>query len=760
MRAAGALVKGAQRVGLLKAWEGSFLSGMQQYSETFLGKEPFLSPGVPLTPKDPDGTPPRRFQYTPGYNYAIQPRSTESITFAQLRAVSDYTLIRVIIEHVKDLLKSHEWDIVAADKGKGESYEGDIKACVEFWEKPDQRNTWDEWLGQVIEEIVSIDALTLYRHKTRGGKLWALEVIDGSSIKPVIDERGMEPLPPVPAYQQFLYGIPKTAYTQDEIIYRPKNRRANKYYGFGPVEQCIITINQGMRRELQQLAQFTDGNIPAGVCGVPKEWKPEEILAWQKYWDDVLVGDVQNRSRIRFVPEGGQIQKFKEDELYNSKNSFDEWMARIFCFTFGISPIPFISMTNRSVAEELGDVEAEGGVAVLKMFIERLINEVIDHDLLMPHLQFTWITDRGRLMAKKVDRNVRYLGAGILQLDEIREDEGLEPIGLPPGIITASGFVPFPEVGADGRIIEPEPPPLMPGQAPNDEDEEEEDKAGEEEERVPQAKAKKALAKARIAELDQWERWALARAREGKLAKSSFDCEFIGDEEADIVRLELSEIQKYNENHDPETGQFDFADGGGGGGGGGHESESSKPDRALSEPGERIPQRPKDYDPVPEMTGDKIEDKSRARGLLSVQRDMTLEYEGAIRNRDRIGAVRAHGKITDQMKVIRDYEDRYMKAHPEDISHAESVEREQRDILRRAKERISMIGKVVYAGDLEKSSVNIPEEIKRVFAGRRNVPPPLKLSPPTAGEMAHVKGDLKGKLRAVMAEEAARAVQG
>jgi hypothetical protein len=65
--------------------------------------------------------------------------------------------------------------------------------------------------------------------------------------------------------------------------------------------------------------------------------------------------------------------------------------------------------------------------------------------------------------------------------------------------------------------------------------------------------------------------------------------------------------------------------------------------------------------------------------------------------------------------------------------------------------------------DLIRSAIkalNIPEEIKRVFAGRKGVPPPSKIKPPRPGEIAHRVGDLRAKLRAVLSEEAERSVKG
>lgn len=532
----------------------------------YQGKEPFLSPGTPLDPKMPEGEPPRRFQIPPGYNIQISPRSTEAISFAQLRSMSEYTVVRIIIEHVKESLKSHEWDIVPdEDRDKAESFTPEIKMLREFFEMPDRLHSWDEWLGMMIEEVLTIDALSINRRRTRGGDLYALEIIDGATIKVLSNAYGFEPTGDVPAYQQFLFGVPYVNLTRDDLYYLPRNRRTNKYYGFSPVEQAIITVNQGLRRELYSLAQLSDGNIPPGVGELPESWKLEDIKAYQEYWDALLSGDPQNRSRIKFVPRGFNYTKMHDGTDGDGMgifSPFDEWLARILCFTFGVSPMPFIKLTNRAVASEMGDAESEGGVGSMKLFIERFINRVIRYDFKIDHLVFNWVTDRSRMQQKRVDRNVKYVNAGIFQIDEVRAEEGKDPLGLPPGFPTATGYVTFDgslaqeKATLDGQNAQTKATLNPPKQDPKEIGKPGQD--GKKPENADQAnavtasretKAQKAWQKCRAEELDKWERFALAR--EGKVEKAvGFEPEFIDEAEAMVIRQELQSLPAVKSFHD------------------------------------------------------------------------------------------------------------------------------------------------------------------------------------------------------------------
>ena len=481
----------------------------------------FLGPGEPIE-ATAGNAPPRSFQYQPGTNISFSPRAGEGMSFGQLRALADYSLVRIIIEHVKDSLKSHEWDITVEEGFESSQFEADIRAAVAFFDSPDGDHAWDEWLGMLVEEVLVIDALTIYKHKTYDGSLSSLEIIDGSTIKVLCDERGFVPQSPAPAYQQILYGVPRSWYTRDEMVYAPRNRRVHKFYGFSPIEQIITKINEGMRRDFYNLAQFSDGTTPAGIATLPKEWSLEQIKGFDLWFNEILAGNAQRRSKLFWAPEGTKVEKFKDDEIFGLFNKYDEWLARVTCFAFGVSPMAFVAMTNRSVAEELGDAEAEGAVAAVKLFVERILNRIIDKDLGKPWLRFNWVTDRARLQAKRVNKNVEYTKAGIFTIDEVRAEEGKDPIpggdvpyfngkhlgaeDTPQGVEAAApSLAPEVEGGVPARPVLPD------GSRP-----------------VINAQASAALRKAALDEIDKWERYALKRIDEGKHADAAqFEAEYI-----------------------------------------------------------------------------------------------------------------------------------------------------------------------------------------------------------------------------------------
>ena len=168
-------------------------------------------------------------------------------------------------------------------------------------------------------------------------------VMDGALVKRVIDENGLTPAPPNPAYQQILHGLAAVNYTTDDLLYLPRNKRSHRLYGFSPVEQCVMMVNIALRRSIAQLNYFTEGNIPEALISCPPEWRPAQIREMQEIFDGMLRGDLAARSGAKFVPGGLSVQ-FTKDALL--KDDFDEWLARIICFAFSRSRTDCVRKAN------------------------------------------------------------------------------------------------------------------------------------------------------------------------------------------------------------------------------------------------------------------------------------------------------------------------------------------------------------------------------------------------------------------------------
>jgi len=392
----------------------------------------WFGPSDPLQPQAPAEVAGRRFDYPTGYNTSTTPRKYEPTSFATLRQLADnFDLVRLLIETRKDQMGALEWNIRPrqGQNGKPVSDPEDpaIRAIEDFFQSPDRENSWDDWLRQLLEELFVTDAPSIWRQPTRGGQLYALQLIDGASVVPVLDEWGRRPAPPLPAYQQILKGTAAIDYTSDELIYRPRNKRVWKVYGFSPVEQILMTVNIALRRQLFQLQYFTEGNIPDSLIGTPDNWTPDQIKQFQVYFDSVLAGNTAARRKAIFLP-GGIAKMFIQTKEPDLKGQFDEWLARVCCYAFSISPQAFVKEMNRATSETAKETAEKEGLAPVCTWVRNLMNSIIANDFRRPDLEFAFNDDTEidpSVDSQIQDRDIRN---GSKTINEVRAARGQDPV--------------------------------------------------------------------------------------------------------------------------------------------------------------------------------------------------------------------------------------------------------------------------------------------------------------------------------------------
>jgi hypothetical protein len=418
---------------------GKLLAGQRVDQSDWFGPS---EPLPPMAPREVEG---RRFDLQPGYNLVTNPRGAERIDFRALRALADnYDLMRLAIETRKDQLAKLTGAVRAKDPGQRGAHDPRVASVNDFLAYPDREHSWETWLRALVEDMLVIDAATIYPRKNRGGQLYALDLIDGATIKPVIDDHGRRPLPPLPAYQQVLVGLPAVDYAATELFYFPRNYRTAHVYGFPPVEQAIMSINIALRRQMHQLQFYTDGTMPDAIVPVPDNWSPQQIEDFQAYFDSLMVDNTAERRRMRFVPAG--VAKgivFPKDGAL--KDEYDEWLARIICYAFSVSPQWAVKQMNRASADSAQDQALQEGLAPLQHWVKLVIDRCIADGFGYPDLEFAWDSEDSVDPKEQSDLLLAQLAKGAIVLDEFRAATGREPyangIGSKPMIFTAGGAV-------------------------------------------------------------------------------------------------------------------------------------------------------------------------------------------------------------------------------------------------------------------------------------------------------------------------------
>lgn len=428
------------------------------------GTADWFGPGKPLQPQAPEAVRGREFDLPVGINQ-FNTSKTEGIGFAQLRSFAYTTdIVRLLIETRKDQVCALDWMI--AKKGN-KTTRGNKKANIvdskadeltDFFAYPDKEHAWEEWLRLILEDMFVIDAATLYPQRTRGGDLYALRPIDGGTIKRIVDTHGWTPLPPDPAYQQILKGVPATNYTSDELIYRPRNLRTNRLYGYSHVEQIVVTAKTWLLRQVNNLTYYEEGSVPDAVISAGEDWSASQIDEYEKLLNKALEGKLGERRKLRVVPHGSTLTQTKEPAF---KNDYDEWLARIACFCFSVPPTAFIKEVSRATADTTNISALETGMGPLRKWVERYMTHLIQRVMGNPDYEFSFLDKEAEDPLERAQIDQIYVGAKVLSPDEIREDLGKEP--LPNG---AGEIQPAPDPNAPAPTDPGSPQSNQGGQPP------------------------------------------------------------------------------------------------------------------------------------------------------------------------------------------------------------------------------------------------------------------------------------------------------
>ena len=442
-----------------------------------LASVPF-APGMPIlpgaiNPLRPDtGRPdPRRYEFQVAQNINVS--DNRLVPFKTLRAVSDQIdIVRRCIEVRKAKLTGLNWDIVLSEaateriisesggnhlqalKEAREKLSPEIGRMRKFWETPDPQNglSFVDWLSMSLEEIDVLDAWAIWPQVTVGGDIRGFQVLDGSTIKPLLDDRGMRPEPSVgPAFQQILFGFPRSEFnagideenadgefTSDDLAYFVRNRRANSVYGLSPVERCLPLADIYLRRQQWIRSEFTDGTMPKSYLELPETTSltPDQIRAYEDIYNDDLSGQTAQRNRLRILVPGGKLN-FEEGYSDKFSDAMDNYLVTSICGHFGVLPteIGFSAKGGLGASgHQAGEAEAAESIGIIPTanWISQMVSALSYRFLGMPReLEFRLApSERTNTQEAAARDDIRRRNGGIT-VNENRAELGLPLVETP-----------------------------------------------------------------------------------------------------------------------------------------------------------------------------------------------------------------------------------------------------------------------------------------------------------------------------------------
>jgi hypothetical protein len=469
-------------------------------NSTPLPRNPWLAgvpfgPGSPITPGaiNPvreDGRPdPRRYEFQVAQNINIT--ETRLVPFKTLRASADQIdILRRCIEVIKNKVTGLDWDItlgtdasekIAATSGGDhvramakarEKYTDEITRMRTFWENPDRSNglTFSDWLMVALEEILVVDAWAVWPQRAVNGDLYGLQILDGTTIKPLLDDRGMRPMPPTAAFQQILYGFPRAEFTandddpkadgeftSDDLQYMIRNRRTTSAYGFSPTERALPLADIYLRRQQWIRAEYTDGVLPELMFTTDENWgtNPDLLRAYENIFNDDLAGQTQQRKRLRLLPAGMTPVQF---EAYGEKfkDTLDDYLITSICGHYGVQPAeigfsPKGGLGGAGFEEGRAESAEAIGTQPLVNWISKMLTNISYTYLGMPReLEFKLMTSKRLDNEANARKSQIEITSGGKTINERRSELGL------PLLDTPQADMPILQAGSTTYLFSPD----------------------------------------------------------------------------------------------------------------------------------------------------------------------------------------------------------------------------------------------------------------------------------------------------------------
>ena len=468
-----------------------------------------FGPGSPIQPVPvdqpavPGGFPdPRLWQAPVSWNLPTQPGSEglKLASFSQLQTIaSKYNVARRAIELRKEEIAGLEWSIELTTKA-AKAYQGDHKAMRDFGERAAEATKFfrhpdpdyfdfGSFLKALLEEVLVFDALSLiFRPKygkglgrgLLGSDLDSLSLISGPTIRPLLNMHGGKPRPPAPAYQQFLYGVPRSDYQTvisgadiddyglagsevnqfraDTMLYLPLVPRRESPYGFPPIEQALLPIISGLQKQEFQLQYFTEGTIPAVYIspGDPN-MTPTQIKELQDALNGIA-GDPAYHLKVIVLPPGSKVDPQRPVDL---SDSFDYLVMNQVLMQLDVMPtelgiVPDIGATQQGPsasgikfgAQASRDPKSRKSTKPLLMTLCGIANYVLQDICGQQDMKFSFEglqDDEDKAAITQL--GVEQVQNGISSIDEVRDRLDMPPWGLQetgePVVFTAQGPIPF-----------------------------------------------------------------------------------------------------------------------------------------------------------------------------------------------------------------------------------------------------------------------------------------------------------------------------
>lgn len=319
----------------------------------------------------------------------------------------------------------------------------DVKNILTFLKRPDpyfsETNDWTYILSLVLEDILTIDRGVLLKIRDEHGKLIALTPLDGTTVKPVLDEETGKVL----YYVQEVDNAIVNEYLdrRDVILFRQNLTPDTYFYGYSvpPIEILYKAILSDIFIDKGNLDYYRKGgSIPEGIITVePPQVKDsdvypqlsrEQLESIQRQLQAIMMGDytqvpILSGGKFTWIDFKGKRRDMQFKELA-------EYVARKICAVYQVSPqdVGILEGVNRATAEVMASMTKAKGLEPLLATMSKGFDSVIEE--FRPQLDIKlWFKEDDLEKERDWWSYIQgQLNAGYRTINEVRMEKGFDPV--------------------------------------------------------------------------------------------------------------------------------------------------------------------------------------------------------------------------------------------------------------------------------------------------------------------------------------------
>ncbi|MEY8688477.1 MAG: phage portal protein [Leptothrix sp. (in: b-proteobacteria)] len=207
------------------------------------------------------------------------------------------------------------------------------------------RDDFTQFMAKLTRETLSMDSMPIETEwkKDKALGIDGMYAVDGSTIR-LCTEDGYDGDDEVFALQ-LVQGQVRTVYTYDDLIYVPRNPRADVLaggYGLSETELLIRVVTGFLNAFTYNTKYFDSNQIPKGLLHLTGNYGEQDLAAFKRYWNSMVKG-VNNAWSLPVLVSKDQESKaaFEHFGVEQNEIMFAKWMTfltSIACAIYAISP--------------------------------------------------------------------------------------------------------------------------------------------------------------------------------------------------------------------------------------------------------------------------------------------------------------------------------------------------------------------------------------------------------------------------------------